>query len=115
MHWTASIRVLLCLLLFVLPVRPQIPQPIARCGPRVTQGEWPSNPPLSGQRLSEISVRPTVDMTQLQHDAKELADLSASVPADINRVNRGLLPKDVIEKLRRIEKLSKRLRTRLTQ
>jgi len=56
-----------------------------------------------------------VDTTQLQHDAKELADLSASVPADINRVNRGLLPKDVIEKLRRIEKLSKRLRTGLTQ
>jgi len=115
MRWTASLRVLLCLLLLVLPVRPQIPAPLARCGPRTTQGEWPQNQPPSEQSLSEISVRPTVDTTQLQHDAKELADLSASVPADINRVNRGLLPKDVIEKLRRIEKLSKRLRTGLTQ
>ncbi len=115
MRWTASLRVLLCLLLLVLPVRPQIPTPLARCGPRTTQGEWPQNLPPSEQSLSDIFVRPTVDMAQLQHDAKELADLSASVPADINRVNRGLLPKDVIEKLRRIEKLSKRLRTGLTQ
>jgi hypothetical protein len=52
-------------------------------------------------------------MARLERDAKELADLSASLPADIDRVNHGLLPKDVNEKLRRIEKLSKRLRSEL--
>src|SRR5438093_13706181 len=113
MRWTASLRVLLCLLLLVLPVRPQIPTPLARCGPRTTQGEWPQNLPPSEQSLSDIFVRPTVDMAQLQHDAKELADLSSSRPADINPVNRRLLPKDVIEKARPLAKPSKRLRTRL--
>jgi hypothetical protein len=70
----------------------RIPTPLARCGPRTTQGEWPQNLAPSEQSLSDISVRPTLDMTQLQHVTKELAELSASVPADFNRVNRGLLP-----------------------
>jgi len=30
-------------------------------------------------------------------------------------VNRGLLPKDVLEKLKRVEKLSKHLRSELTR
>ncbi len=52
---------------------------------------------------------------KLQHDARELADLSASIPGDVNRVSRGLLPKDVIDKLKRVEKLSKQLRGELTR
>jgi hypothetical protein len=51
----------------------------------------------------------------LQRDAKELADLSASITADIDQVNQGMLPKDVVAKLKRIEKLSKRLRSELVQ
>src|SRR5947209_20428897 len=104
MRSTASLRVLLCLLLLVLPVRPQMPTPLARCGPRTTQGEWQQNMPPADQSRSDIFVRPMLDMAQLQQDAKELADISASVPANINRVNRGLSPKYEIEKLRRIEK-----------
>jgi hypothetical protein len=30
-------------------------------------------------------------------------------------VNKGLLPKDMVEKLKRVEKLSKHLRSQLTQ
>jgi hypothetical protein len=54
-------------------------------------------------------------MARLQRDAQELADLSASIPADVNRANRGLLSKDVIDKLKRVEKLSKQLRGELTR
>ena len=54
-----------------------------------------------------------VNLVKLQDDASQLAELAKSLPADINQVNRGLLPKEVIEKLKRIEKLSKRLRNEL--
>ncbi len=50
---------------------------------------------------------------QLQRDADELMALTQSIPADIDTVNRGLLPKDVTDKLKRIEKLSKQLRKEL--
>lgn len=45
--------------------------------------------------------------------AEELAALTKSIPADIDTTNKGLLPKDVVEKLNRIEKLSKQLRKEL--
>ena len=54
-----------------------------------------------------------LDPVQLQRDAKELLALSQSLQPDIEYVNRGLLPKDTIEKLKRIEKLSKHLRSQL--
>jgi len=46
----------------------------------------------------------------LEQDADELARLAGSIPADIEKVHRGLLPADLQEKLKQIEKLSKRLR-----
>jgi hypothetical protein len=54
-------------------------------------------------------------MVKLQRAAQELAELSSSIPADVNRANHGLLSKDVIEKLKRVEKLSKQLRNELTR
>jgi len=53
--------------------------------------------------------------TQLQTDAKELADLSATLPEAMEEVKRGVLPKDLLDKLRRAEKLSKKVREELTQ
>jgi hypothetical protein len=50
---------------------------------------------------------------QLQQDANELARLAESIPPDMDRVGRGILPKDLTERLKRIEKLSKRLRNEL--
>lgn len=56
-----------------------------------------------------------VDPIQLQREADELSALAESVPADIKTVNNGILPKDLLPKLKRIEKLSKRLRSELGQ
>lgn len=57
------------------------------------------------------AVRRThIDALQLQREAKEILELSQSLQLDIDQVNHGLLPKDTIEKLKRIEKLSKHLR-----
>jgi hypothetical protein len=56
-----------------------------------------------------------VDATQLQREADELSSLAKSIPTDIQSVTKGTLPKDLLEKLKRIEKLSKRLRGELVQ
>jgi hypothetical protein len=55
----------------------------------------------------------TTDRAALQHDADQLASLAASVPPGVHNANKGLLEKDLIQKLKLIEKLSKRLRNQL--
>jgi hypothetical protein len=84
---------------------------------------------LSGQNVNpmhpeEISaqkhpspddMRTRVANAQLQKDAKELSELCASMSGDMDGVKQGLMSKDVLEKLKRMEKLSKRVRELLTQ
>jgi hypothetical protein len=56
---------------------------------------------------------PRIDALQLQREARELLELAQTIPVDMQHVNQGLLPKDTVEKLKRIEKLSKHLRGEL--
>lgn len=63
-------------------------------------------PPPSQQAMS-------MNAAKLKRDAEELASLAQSIPADIENVQRGTLPKDLLEKLKRIEKLSKHLRSEI--
>ena len=65
--------------------------------------------------LSPDEMRARVAQLQLQRDAKELAELCSSVSSDMDVVKQGRLSKDVLEKLKRLEKLSKRVREQLTQ
>ena len=39
--------------------------------------------------------------------------MAQTVPADVTKVREGMLPKDAIEKLKQIERLSKHLRAQL--
>lgn len=64
---------------------------------------------------SADDMRSRMSNLQLQKDAKELAELCASVPSDMDGVKQGLLSKDVLEKLKRVERLSKRVREQLTR
>jgi hypothetical protein len=114
MRWTASVF-LVALLLFALPTYAQLGAPLGRCGPSPSDPSWPRNQLPSEQVSLETQKRSTLDMLGLQRDAQELAELSASIPTDVKRVNRGLLPKDLVEKLKRVEKLSKHLRSELTR
>jgi hypothetical protein len=54
-----------------------------------------------------------LDLAQLQKDADDLARTAQTIPTDVASVRKGMLPKDVIEKLKQIEKMSKRLRSEL--
>ena len=55
-----------------------------------------------------------LDLVKLQQDADDLARAAQTIPTDMASVRRGTLPKDTIQKLKEIEKLSKRLRGELT-
>jgi hypothetical protein len=54
-----------------------------------------------------------LDPVQLQHEAQELLNLTQSLQPDIDSVNHGVLPKDTVEKLKRIQKVAKHLRGEL--
>ena len=55
------------------------------------------------------SVNPVI----LENQANQLADLAASMPKAVENANKGVLEKDLIERLKRIEKLAKQLRSQL--
>ena len=102
MRSIAFVCLLLGLLLGVLPARTQnvnMARPVEIHSGRV--------PPADAMRARLANQ-------QLQKDAKELSELCASMPADLDGVRRGLLPQDITVKLKRVEKLSKRLREELT-
>jgi hypothetical protein len=61
----------------------------------------------------ESKVPHHIDLVKLQEEADDLARTAQTIPTDVAGVRQGTLPKDIIEKLRRIEKLSKRLRSEL--
>jgi len=69
---------------------------------------------ISAQKqVTSDEMRDRAAQVQLQKDAKELGELCASIPSDMDGVKQGLLPKDELEKLKRLEKLSKRVREEL--
>ena len=55
-----------------------------------------------------------LDPAKLRQERDEFTRLAQSVSGDLDQVARGKLPKDMADKLKRIEKLSKRLRSELT-
>jgi len=59
--------------------------------------------------------RTAVDPAKLKLEADELAALAASIPPAVDQANHGILPNDLPEKLKRVEKLAKRLRGDLTR
>jgi hypothetical protein len=102
-----SVTLLVC----VLPVRAQIKD-------AYTPGIPP--PPASMDRdhgnaaPDEPKLPPRhIDLAKLRQEADDLARSAQTIPTDVASVRQGTLPKDIIEKLKRIEKLSKRLRSEL--
>jgi len=55
------------------------------------------------------------DPVTLREEAEELATLAQSVQTDVSQVVQGKLPKEIGDKLKRIEKLAKHLRAELVR
>ena|SRR5277367_1790846 len=49
-------------------------------------------------------------LQSLHHDAEELSALSSSLQSDLQQLRRGFLARDLGEKLKKMEKLSKKVR-----
>jgi hypothetical protein len=62
---------------------------------------------------SDPRMQRRIDPEKLQRDADDLARAAQTIPSDVANIRRGTLPKDTIQKLKEIEKLSKRLRSEL--
>jgi hypothetical protein len=101
-----SIIVLVCL----LPAHAQIKD-------AYTPGVPPPPPSMDRDHgktaPDEPKLQRHIDLVKLQQEADDLARTAQTIPTDVAGVRRGTLPKDIIEKLKRIEKLSKRLRSEL--
>ena len=54
-----------------------------------------------------------IDYGKLRSEANELATLAQSIPPEVEQDAQGVLPRDLGEKLRQIEKLAKQLRNQL--
>lgn len=84
--------------------------------PQTTGHHFPTPPEaLDPKPIDKSADTPSrrLDLIQLQRDADDLARTAQTIPTDVASVRKGMLPKDVIDKLKQIEKLSKRLRMEL--
>lgn len=68
-------------------------------------------PPQPGQQRN----RPKLDTAQVKRDADQLAKLADEIPSSVEQANQGVLSKDLNDRLKRIEKLSKQLRREIFQ
>lgn len=73
------------------------------------------------ERQTEKNITPPVtaptriDLAKVAQEADELAKIAQTIPPDVAGVQEGMLTKDVLQKLKQIERLSKRLRTDLNR
>ena len=88
-----------------VPAQMPVPRGIRQADETEAQTEKNIPPP--------IAQPAHLDIAKLSHDAGELAKIAQTIPSDASNLQKGLLPKDMIEKLKQIEKLSKQLRRQL--
>jgi len=55
-------------------------------------------------------VSPEQRARGVRQDAQDLSDLSSSIQGDLQKLQKGVLTKDLHDKLKKLEKLAKRLR-----
>lgn len=96
----------LLLVLLAAPVLAQQPNIQTRINQRIDRRE---------QQISQVVTMPGPDLKAarleaLHHDAGELSALSASVQSDLLQLQKGMLAKDLNANLKKMEKLSKKLR-----
>lgn len=81
--------------------------PLELCAFQIHQPTKQGNVPHIQSQDATLSpqAKGRIDPDQLQREGLELLELSQSLQADIDSVNRSLHPKDVVDKLKRIQKL----------
>ncbi len=80
--------------------------------PGLHEGEKQINAPIEPP---VVFKQKPVDAARLKQEANELARLAAAVPPQMEQVTQGQLPKDLADKLKRIERLAKQLRSEISR
>jgi hypothetical protein len=80
-----------------------MPQPPASQQTPLVPPPEPATAPAGGR----------IDLIEVRRDAAELARTAQTIPTDVESIRKGMLPRDVLLKLKQIERLSKRLRSEL--
>jgi hypothetical protein len=92
---------------------------IGAANPQTVGHHFPNPPaPMDPSATIQAPAHPPrqhVDVEALQREANDLARTAQTIPADVVSIRKGMLPKDTLEKLKQIEKLSKRLRSELNR
>jgi hypothetical protein len=71
--------------------------------PHWNQQEAPVVPQTTGK----------IDPAELQREASELLELSQSLQPDVQSLAQGIRPKDTVDKLKRIQKVAKHMRSEI--
>ena len=96
---------------------PSAPPPGAPAAePIYTRPVRPHPPPDFGEGQKETtSPQRQFDAAKARKDAEELAALANKIPGEVDKVSSHILPKDLADQLKQIEKLAKRLRGEISQ
>ena len=102
MNALRRLSILLVLLLVSSVGWPQYPGPVRSSHERRAWADLPEQPTIHAGNAP--------DLRELKKDADELAVLSQGIPADVEAIGRGVITSNLHERLKRIEKLSRKLR-----
>jgi hypothetical protein len=83
--------------------------------PQNVNTNHPADIPATQPVQTAESRRDQAARAQMQKDVDELSQLCSQMTPDLQQVKQGMLPKDIANRLARMEKLSKRVRQQLTQ
>lgn len=81
--------------------------PGLRDGDRAVQNGSVLEPPRETHSKS-------VNVDAMRTEASELQKLADTIPGDADQISKGALPKDMVDNLKKIEKLAKHLRSEVT-
>ena len=89
--------------------------------PSVNPGEGTVSTKTDAHKLERETEQPAqsgnastgLDLAQIKRDSDELSRLAQSISTEISASDKGTLPKDLGEDLKKVQKLSKRLRDEL--
>jgi hypothetical protein len=100
----------LLLILLAMPLSGQRSTRSERAGQRI-ESRNQATKPESSTELDQQKVR----LATINHDAADLSSLTVSLQSDLQQLQKGMLARDLDQKLKKIEKLSKKLRQEMAQ
>lgn len=107
---SAARMVLLVSLLTV----PALTQQSGMIAPQIPGRNWTMAPAVRPEAPREADLR-AIRLQAVHEDAECLSALSVSLQLDLQQLQKGMLTKDLAENLKKIEKLSKKLRQEVAQ